>query len=163
MPLRRYLLATIKYLAIFLLIYILINLWRSPTLPDAPSLRHTDHTGQVVDVIQLSHDEPVLVYFWATWCHVCRMTSPNVQALHDDGTHVLTVAVSSGDDDKLSAYMNQHSHTFTTINDTHGQLFVAWGGQVTPSFVILRHGKISQSFTGLAPLWLLKSRLWWAS
>lgn len=163
MPVRRYFLSVIKYFALFIIIYTAVNLWRSPTLPDSPALSYTDRSGQVIDVIQKSHDTPILVYFWGTWCGVCRTTSPAVQALHADGTDVLTVAVSSGTDGELSAYMTRHGYTFTTINDTHGKTFSAWGGQVTPSFVILHDGKIAQGFTGIAPLWLLKARLWWAN
>lgn len=130
-------------------------------MPDSPKLVYQNSTGQVVDVVSQSYDTPVLIYFWGSWCGVCRTTSPNVQALHADGRDVLSVAVSSGDDNELLAYMNKHGYDFYTINDQHGAVFGEWGGQVTPSFVILDDGKVAQSFTGIAPLWLLKLRLWW--
>lgn len=158
-----YLLATLKYLTLFILIYAVVNFWRAPTLPLAPQLSYHTQQGQMIDVVSSSHQAPILVYFWGSWCGVCRSTSPNVQALHDDGYHVVTVAVSSGSDQELGAYMNQHQYSFTTINDTHSQIFSTWQGKVTPSFVILSDGKAVQSFTGLAPLWSLKLRLWWAN
>ncbi|OPH39143.1 redoxin family protein [Moraxella equi] len=160
--LRKTLLTALTYLVMFVVIYTAVNLWRSPVMPDSPKLVYQNSTGQVVDVVSQSYDTPVLVYFWGSWCGVCRTTSPNVQALHADGRDVLSVAVSSGDDNELLAYMNKHGYDFYTINDQHGAVFGEWGGQVTPSFVILDDGKVAQSFTGIAPLWLLKLRLWWA-
>lgn len=160
--LRKTLFSALTYLVMFVVIYTAVNLWRSPIMPDSPKLIYQNSTGQVVDVISQSHDAPVLIYFWGSWCGICRTTSPNVQALHASGRDVLTVAVSSGDDNELLTYMNKHGHDFYTINDQHGAVFGDWGGQVTPSFVILDNGKVAQSFTGIAPLWLLKLRLWWA-
>lgn len=160
--LRKTLLSALTYLVMFVVIYTAVNLWRSPVMPDSPKLVYQNSIGQVVDVVSQSHDTPVLIYFWGSWCGVCRTTSPNVQALHADGRDVLTVAVSSGDDNELLAYMNKHGYDFYTINDQNGTVFGEWGGQVTPSFMILDDGKVAQSFTGIAPLWLLKLRLWWA-
>lgn len=160
--LRKTLLSALTYLMMFVVIYTAINLWRSPVMPDSPKLVYQNNTGQVVDVVAQSYDTPVLIYFWGSWCGICRTTSPNVQALHADGRDVLSVAVSSGDDNELLTYMNKHSYDFYTINDQHGVVFSEWGGQVTPSFVILDDGKVAQSFTGIAPLWLLKLRMWWA-
>lgn len=157
-----HLLSLIKYLALFIVIYVVINLWRSPDMPNSPKLIYQNNHGHIVDVMALSHDEPVLLYFWGSWCGVCRTTSPNVQALHTQGYKVLTVAVSSGSNLELSTYMRRHGYDFYTINDEEGQMFGAWQGQVTPSFVVLTEGKMTQSFTGVAPLWLLKLRLWWA-
>lgn len=159
----KYLVETAKYLVIFIIIYITVNLWRSPAMPDdGVDLTYQNSHGQIINIATASHNKPILVYFWGTWCGVCRLTSPNIQALHADGYDVLTVAVSSGNDDELLAYMNKHRYDFATINDTDGMIFKAWQGQVTPSFVMIDDGKITQSFTGIAPLWSLKLRFWLA-
>lgn len=152
-----------KYFVIFLVIYTVVNWWRSPKLPDTPNLTYQDAQGQTIDVIAQSHQQPILIYFWGTWCSVCRITSPNIQKLHDDGTPVVSVAVSSSSTSALSDYLNVHHYTFVTINDLDGQIFHTWHGQVTPSFVILKNGKTYQSFTGISPLWSLKIRLWLAN
>lgn len=162
MLIKKQLFSLLKYLVIFTVVYIAVNLWRAPTLPQTPQLGYHQQ-GQPIDVIGQSHQAPILVYFWGSWCGVCSATSPNVQALHASGYPVLTVAVSSGNDQELGAYMSQHQYSFATINDHDGQIFRAWQGKVTPSFVILSNGKAVQSFTGVAPLWSLKFRLWWAN
>lgn len=155
-------LTLISYVIFFVAMYLVINLWRSPTAPAHIALSYTDTHGSTTDVAMLSHERPVLVYFWGSWCGVCQLTSPNVQALHAQNHPVISVAVSSGDDGELLEYLNRHDYHFATINDGNGSLFRSWGGQVTPSFVIVRDGKVHQSFTGVSPLWLLKFRLWLA-
>lgn len=141
------------YLVLFLVVYFAINAYRSPVAPAHLHLHSTDISAQ-------SH---ALVYFWGSWCGICRTISPNIQALHDQNYPVISVAVSSGSDDDISRYMSLHGHDFFVINDEDGSLFKAWGGQVVPSFVIVRDGQAVQSFTGVAPLWSLKLRLWVAN
>lgn len=150
----------VSYLLIFVVMYTAINLWRAPSAPDAPTLGLAK-TG-VPDALAASHEAPVLVYFWGTWCHICSITSPSVQALKDSGYQVLGVAVSSGDDEALNTYMRTQGYDFNIINDADGQIFRQWQGQITPSYAIIKDGKITQSFTGIAPLWSLKLRMWWS-
>lgn len=146
-----------KYLLILLVIYGVVNWYRSPVMPDAPTLRYQQHAKQI-DVMDSSHQTPVLLYFWGTWCSVCRLTTPNVQALHEQGHQVVTVAVSD-DPNTLHEYLLDKQLDFIVIDDRDGEIFRQWQGKVTPSFVIIKDGKVHQSFTGIAPLWLLKARL----
>lgn len=37
--------------------------------------------------------QPLLVYFWATWCGVCKSTTPEVGKLSAEGGNVLSVAI----------------------------------------------------------------------
>ncbi|PNK60201.1 protein disulfide oxidoreductase [Psychrobacter sp. FDAARGOS_221] len=153
--------STFKYLALFLVIYTAINWWRQPVMPADPQLQLTDYQGQMVDLEQLSHDSPVLVYFWGTWCGVCKVTSPTINALAEDSDYpIVTIAIQSGDEQTLQQYMTQHDYHFTTINDPNGDIFQQWQGQVTPSFVILKDGEMTQGLTGIQPKWSLKLRLW---
>lgn len=152
-------LAIFKYLVLFLIIYLLINWLRQPIMPVKPNLQLKDYQGTPIDIAAISQESPVLVYFWGSWCHVCTITSPKVNQLHQDGYSVVSIAVKSGDDAQLSQYLQRHQYHFTTINDTDGQIFANWQGQVTPSFVILYQGKMTQGMAGISPLWMLKLRL----
>ncbi|MDO5768817.1 MAG: protein disulfide oxidoreductase [Psychrobacter sp.] len=154
----------IKTVAIFLVIYTLVNWWRQPVMPANPMLQLTDYQGQLVDIAAMSQDQPVLVYFWGTWCPVCSVTSPTVNSLTQSSRYpVVTIAVKSGDNHELGAYLREHKFDFVTINDEDSKTFDDWQGQVTPSFVILKDGKMSQGLTGIQPEWSLKLRLWLAS
>ena len=156
--------SALLYGTVFIVIYTAINWWRQPIMPANPQLQLTDYQGQTVDLASLSADKPTLVYFWGTWCPICRTTSPAVNSLAEQGHYpVVTVAVKSGDNRELDTYLNQHHYTFAIVNDQDGAIFDDWQGQVTPSFVILKDGKMTQGLTGIQPKWSLKLRLWLSS
>lgn len=151
------------YLGVFLLIYTGINYLRKPVIPTHATLQFRGIDGQSLDLAKLSKKQAVLVYFWGTWCGVCRQTTPLVQSLNSVTYPVVSIAVQSGDNAKLANYASQHQLDFAVINDSEGELFRAWQGQVTPSYVIVSHGKVVQSFTGIQPAWVLKSRMAWVN
>ena len=155
---------TLLYGIVFLLIYTAINWWRQPIMPADPQLQLTDYQGQAVDLASLSADKPTLIYFWGTWCPICSVTSPTVNKLAVANNYpVVTVAIKSGSDQDLQAYLSENNYSFATINDVEGNIFDDWQGQVTPSYVILKDGEMSQGLTGIQPLWSLKLRLWLSS
>ena len=152
------------YGLMFAVIYIAINWWRQPVMPANPQLQLIDYQGQTVDLAALSQEKPTLVYFWGTWCSVCSFTSPTINKLAAANNYlVVTVAIKSGTDQELHRYLNENSYRFTTVNDQEGEIFADWQGQVTPSYVILKDGEMTQGLTGIQPLWSLKLRLWLSS
>ena len=80
-----------------------------------------------------------------------------------DNYPVVTIAIKSGADQEIQSYLDEHNYSFTTVNDKEGAIFDDWQGQVTPSYVILKDGEMSQGLTGIQPLWSLKLRLWLSS
>ena len=94
-----------------------------------------------------SEDETVLVYFWASWCSVCRVVSPSVSDIASDYP-VISVALASGNDDRVSRYLAAHQLEFATMNDESGRLSREWGVQATPAFVIVKNGEIRSVTTG---------------
>lgn len=151
----------VSFILIFVLIYSVLNWWRQPEMPDSPVLQLQDYQGQVIDLQQLSQDNAVLIYFWGSWCHVCKHTTPTVQQLAHSSP-VVSIAVQSGNSRELSDYLRKNQIGFQTVNDEHGEIFATWQGQVTPSYLILKDGKMEQGFVGIQPLWILKLRMWWA-
>ncbi len=63
--------------------------------------------------------KPVIIYFWATWCPTCKLEAANIQSISKKYT-VLTIAVESGDDKKVEAYMKENSLDFKVLNDIDG-------------------------------------------
>lgn len=151
------------YLGIFLLIYTTINYLRQPVMPANSSLVFTDINGKTIDLEKMSEKQAVLVYFWGTWCGVCRQTTPMVNSLTAENYPVVSIAVQSDDNSELARYVKQHGLNFSVINDSNGKLFRAWQGQVTPSYVIVSQGQVVQAFTGIQPAWVLKMRLAWVN
>ena len=155
--------------ALWLLLFALIistvlDLWRSPALPEGSPLPVlTLQDGTRADLQAMSRERPLLIYYWASWCAVCRFTTPAVEQLWLDGENVLTVALRSGNTQQLSKGMAKKGQNYPTHNDVQGALAARWQVNVTPSFLILKDGKVVSSTTGWSSRWGLQLRLLWAS
>ena len=86
-----------------------------------------------------------------------------MEQLWQDGGNLLTVALRSGDDARLQQGMARKGLTFPTHNDEQGALAARWQVSVTPSFLIVKEGKVVSSTTGWSSRWGLQLRLLWAS
>ena len=147
-----------------LLLSTVLDLWRSPALPeDSPLPVLTLQDGTRANLQAMSRGRPLLIYYWASWCAVCRFTTPAVEQLWQDGENVLTVALRSGDNARLQQGMARKGLSFPTHNDEQGTLAARWQVNVTPSFLILKDGKVVSSTTGWSSRWGLQLRLLWAS
>lgn len=157
----------VRELAIFVVVLAAfswgMDQWRKPTPPEIMHLPDvTLISGQTVSLAELSADKPLLIYFWATWCGVCKLTSPMVEGLHSDGMNVLSVAIRSGDNERLMRGMAAKGITFPVVNDELGRLSAEWNISATPTFVILEQGKMVSSTSGWSSAWGVKFRMWWA-
>jgi len=104
-----------------------------------------------------------LVYFWASWCGVCRFTTPSVARLAANGGNVLTVALRSGDDRQVEQFLAHKQLRLQVVNDLRCELSAQWQVGVTPTFVVISQGRVVQSTTGWTSYWGMKLRLWWAA
>ncbi|AIJ06923.1 MULTISPECIES: protein disulfide oxidoreductase [Edwardsiella] len=134
---------------------------RQPRLP--PNLPETLHTleGRPLSLTALSAERPLLIYVWASWCSICRVTSPTVDGLASRGENVVTVALRSGDDASLTQALARRGLRFPVVNDAKGALAASWQIGVTPTFIILYRGRVTGVTTGWSSypgLWL---RLHW--
>ncbi len=124
-----------------------------------PPLVATTLEGESIDLSELAQGEQgVLVYFWATWCGPCKLTSPTVDSIAKDYP-VVTVAMSSGDDTALQQYLKESNLSFPVINDPSGQLSRSWGVRVTPSIALIKNDEIKHITTGVSSPWGLRLRL----
>ena len=128
-----------------------LNAPQAPPAFDAQTLTTLD--GERVSLAQLSHERPLLVYFWASWCGVCRFTTPDVARLQAAGGNVLTVALRSGDDTRVKHWLARKRLALPVVNDPDGTLSAQWQIGVTPTFVVVSQGKVVQSTTGWTSYW----------
>lgn len=119
-------------------------------------------SNQSLTLNQQSQQGPLLVYFWATWCGVCKMTTPSVARLAEEGENVLTVALRSGDNATLERYLQGKDIQMPVVNDARGDLSAQWDIGVTPTFVIIDKGQVIATTTGWTSYWGMKARMWWA-
>ncbi|WP_252178407.1 protein disulfide oxidoreductase [Endozoicomonas sp. 4G] len=137
------------------------NVYLQKDMPSgmAPELRAMPVNGAEVDLYKLSEEKPVLLYFWASWCRVCHWVSPAVSDLSEE-YQVVTVALVSGNNEKVARYLNAKGLHFPVINDPEGSISRAWNVSVTPSIFIIRNGEIKSITTGYTSKAGMLARLW---
>jgi thiol-disulfide isomerase/thioredoxin len=141
---------------------ILIDSWRHREAPEmVPRQLLLDINGAHIDLFQMSQQEPVLLYFWATWCPVCKAVSPAVEALRDDYA-VVTVALSSGSWEEVRSYASEHGLGFRIVNDPGGDIASTWNVRGTPTIAVLYEGQITSITSGITTPPGLSMRLWLA-
>lgn len=140
-----------------------VDILRSPTV-SGQQLNQSLHTldGQQLSLAARSQQKPLLVYVWATWCGVCRHTTPDIEQMARDGDNVLTIALRSGDDASLARWLARHQLSMPVVNDRTGRLATAWQVGVTPTLLVVSKGKVVASTTGWTSGPGIRLRLWWA-
>ena len=68
---------------------------------------------------KIKKDKPLVVHFWATWCPTCKLEAANIESISKNH-EVITIAVGSGDNEKINAYMKNKGLSFKVINDNDG-------------------------------------------
>lgn len=138
------------YLALGTALTIGMDVWRTKDMPleQATPIIGQSVDGQDIDVMALSHEQPVVVYFWATWCGACKFVSPTIDWF--SGSYpVVGVSLSSGSDERVSRYLTAHDYQFQNINDASGVISREWGTSVTPTIAIIKDGQIQTITTGV--------------
>ncbi|TKV20747.1 protein disulfide oxidoreductase [Citrobacter sp. TBCS-14] len=161
--LRRWLREGLILLVLIVGAMLLMDAWRAPTLPtafDSTPLQTLE--GETVTLAALSQQEPVLLYFWASWCGVCRFTTPDVARLQREGENVMTIALRSGSEAEVSRWLSRKGVDFPVINDADGTLSRSWEVSVTPTLVVMSQGRVVSTTSGWTSYWGMKLRLWWA-
>lgn len=147
------LLGWIKQLLLFLMLSMAIgfavDFWRSQSMAsgEVPNLFVTSIQGEKIDLALMSHEKPVLVYFWASWCPICSSVSPSVDYLSAH-YEVVTVALTSGEPELIKRYLQAKEYNFRVINDPKGAISHRWGVSITPTIFIINKGQISSVTTG---------------
>lgn len=128
---------------------------------EAPALEGRLLSGAPVRLADYA-GRPVLLHFWASWCPVCRLEQASIQALARDWP-VLTVALQSGDEAEVRAYLQAQGLQWDTLNDPDGRIAARFGVYGVPAtFVIDPEGRIRFRERGYTTGWGLRARLWLA-
>ncbi|MDD1648903.1 MAG: protein disulfide oxidoreductase [Methylococcaceae bacterium] len=106
--------------------------------------------------------KPALIYFWASWCGICRAMQSTVTELARDFP-LITVATQSGDGANVREYMAVHQFEVQTLLDPEGGLGKTYGIRGVPAlFIVDRLDNIRFATTGYTSALGLRLRLWLA-
>ena len=106
-----------------------------------------DVDGNKVRLDQVAKDQPLLLYFWATWCKPCRKTQPKVSALakkYKDKVKVVGINVGGLDSPKdIKKYISRHRITYTMLIDHNDEAVKAYSVSAIPVIILMgESGKI---------------------
>lgn len=150
-------------LLILLLIYLAVKAYIQRDLVQGviPPIQTTLLTEQTFDVHSYQ-GKPLLLHFWATWCKVCALEEDSIDAISKDHA-VVTIAMDSGSNKEIAAYLRDNNLSFPVINDNSGKLARQFGVSGVPtSFIVNPGGKIEYTEVGYTTSWGLRLRLWLA-
>lgn len=145
-------------MALIFLFSTVISYLRKPTL-DSTQLPEQTVTLIEGSEYKIEKGKPLLVHFWATWCPTCKLEASNIESVSKD-YHVLSIAVNSGTDNTLRAYMNEKGLVFRVLNDTHGKWAKTFKVEAYPtSFIYNSAGELSFTEVGYTTTAGLLARL----
>ncbi|MBS1143686.1 MAG: putative suppressor for copper-sensitivity [Proteobacteria bacterium] len=153
---------------IFIVLFAAFQAWQMRDTPrgPAPQFAGQQTDGQPFDLAAWRREhpgQPLLIYFWADWCGVCKATAGSIDNVGQDWP-MITVAMQSGPSDKVAETLRQRSHAWPTVADPEGSLFRQYGFQGVPAYVIVGpDGDIRSTTVGYTSEIGLRLRLWWAA
>ena len=122
-------------LVLFFMVSEVVNFIRKPDIQEnIYKYGLDDIKGNSVDFSNYK-GEPLIVHFWGTWCPVCQLEASNIQALSQKN-NLISIAVNSGTDETIEAFMRQKHLDYRVINDEKGTLAKKFNITAYPSTLI---------------------------
>lgn len=155
-------------ISIFIAVFIAFQMWqlRDTTRGPAPEFSGQRLDGSQFDLAawRASHPgQPVLLYFWAEWCPVCKTTAGSVSDIAADWP-VTSIAIQSGPAADVGKLMQERGYHWPTLADPPGAIMKQYGIPGVPGFVIIApDGEIRFVSVGYTSEIGLRLRLWWAA
>ena len=150
-------------IALIFIVLFSVRLWMQRDIVSgiAPNIESITLNGSLFNLYKYKK-RPVLVHFWATWCPVCKLEQSNIENIAKE-LPVITIAMQSGDDEKLKMFMKDENLSFNVINDISGKLSQKYNIKGVPvSFIVNSDNKIEFTEVGYTTELGLRMRLWWA-
>ena len=149
----------VSTLLLLFVISMVINYIRKPEVnEDIYRLKLTDIYNKSLAMYEYEK-EPLVVHFWATWCTTCKLEASNIEALSQKH-NVISIAVTSGSNQKIQLFMKEHNLSYNVINDSNGALAKKFGIEAYPTTLIYdRDGKLKFSEVGYSTTLGLQARI----
>lgn len=99
-----------------------------------------------------------VVYFWATWCKVCKVESTEIERLLPL-YKVQSYAVRSGDFDEVAKYLKKERLQYGFVADEQGAIAREYNVAVFPTIVVCKEKKVFFVDVGYTSWLTLKVKL----
>jgi len=156
--------STLKEITIALvLLFVMSNIISYIRQPELGSTQLPKIEVQLVDgsTFQVEKGKPLIIHFWATSCPACKLEAPNIETVSKE-YDVLSIAVNSGSDEKVKAYMQEHALSFKVLNDADGAWATEFNIEVYPTtFIYDAKGELRFTEVGYTTTAGLLARLEW--
>lgn len=156
--------STLKEISIALvLLFILSNIISYIRAPELGTTQLPQIEVNLVDgsTFKVEKGKPLIIHFWATSCPACKLEAPNIETVSKE-YDVLSIAVNSGSDEKVKAYMQEHALSFKVLNDVDGSWTTEFNIEVYPTtFIYDAKGELRFTEVGYTTTAGLLARLEW--
>ncbi len=107
----------------------------------APDFTLTTNEGETITLSSYK-GQPVLVFFWASWCSICKSIMPDLemvyQSTNSKGMEILAVNATQGDSlPSARAYFEENNLTYPFLLDSRGQAASAYQVRALPTSVLI--------------------------
>jgi thiol-disulfide isomerase/thioredoxin len=158
-PLKRHLLTGLGFLALFLGVQWFSGRGLATGTPPPIHARMPD--GREYAGPQFG-GRPAVIYFWASWCGICRAMQDTVSGLAKD-VPMMTVALQSGNAAEVRRYLEAQGFSVPVVLDEDGAIGAAYGIRGVPAvFILGPDGNIRSAVVGYSSEIGLRVRLWLA-
>jgi thiol-disulfide isomerase/thioredoxin len=113
----------------------------------APALELQPYRG--APPTQLGGSGKKLLFFWATWCGVCKVALPDLEKARKRGIEV--IAITDEDPKQLDAFFSSYTGKFPPLVaiDENRRAFLDYGVSGTPTFVLVdAQGRVARQSVG---------------
>ncbi len=123
----------------------------------APRFSAVTVEGAKLELGALLARGPVVLDFWATWCHPCVQAMPGLQRLHErygaSGLSLVGISIDGPRNfARVQPFARQRGVTFPIVRDEDGSLQGRYHvTEVPTTIVIASDGRIAATFTGYRP------------
>lgn len=134
-------LAWVKYLQASLLVVSITLLSFSSSAEPAKDFTITTIDNRTFSLSSYEQHKPVYLFFWATWCPICKKEIPKVKALHEAyGNQIEILAINVGLNDSLANvehYIKEYDIKYPIAFDTNSVISEQFGVFGTPTQVVI--------------------------
>lgn len=147
---------------LLIVVFIGIQMWQSLGVikGQAPIILDQSLGGNEIN-LKRYQSKPVVVYFWAEWCPICKYETPVINELAKD-YQVLSVVTFAENKQDIMQYINDESIDMPVIFDENNEWASLYNVKAVPtSFIIDAKGNIRFVEKGFTSSIGLRLRLWW--